>query len=86
VPSDSSEIIETYEQMLESSRELLANLRGRKTANLTAALSVKVPKLKKGGSSSGILDESCAELAPTAISYREYSAMPINNSGDQLLV
>jgi len=34
----------------------------------------------------GILDKSCAELAPTAISYHEYSAMPINNSGDQLLV
>ena len=35
---------------------------------------------------SSILDEACTELAPTAISDYEYSAMPINNSGDQLLV
>lgn len=33
-----------------------------------------------------ILDESCAELAPTAISYHKYSAMPMDNSGDQLVV
>ena len=33
-----------------------------------------------------ILDESCAELAPTAISYHKYSAMPMDDSGDQLVV
>lgn len=33
-----------------------------------------------------IVDELCAELAPAAISHHEHSAMPLNNSGDELLV
>ena len=33
-----------------------------------------------------ILDQSCTELAPTAISYHKYSAMPMSDSGNQLVV
>jgi len=34
----------------------------------------------------GIHDEVCAELAPATISDHEYSAMPMNNFGNDLLI
>lgn len=33
-----------------------------------------------------ILDEVCAELAPATIRHHEYSALPMNNSGYELMI